>query len=147
MWSPAVGPIPSPPSRTSDRVAGLPPCRTVAWHQRGSPARKRIRSMMWGPRAIRSWPPPRPSSFPPAPTLLPRAAPLQQVAEPPLGHQLADALQPGAVARLRGDGQLDVVLLALADHLVGLGQRPGHRLFEEDVGAGAGAGDDHVAVR
>src|SRR5262249_53397040 len=78
--------------------------------------------------------------------LLAAAAQLQDLPEPAGGDQFADALQAGAVARLVGQRQLDVGPLAGLDHLVGLGQGAAHRLFQEDAGPGAGAGDDHVAV-
>jgi hypothetical protein len=78
--------------------------------------------------------------------LLAAAAQLQDFAEPAVGDQLAHAPQPRTVARLVGDGQLDVVTLARCHHLVGLGQGAAHRLFEQDAGTGLGAGEHHVAV-
>src|SRR5262249_31679759 len=78
--------------------------------------------------------------------LLAAAAQLDEVAQSAVREQVPHHTQARAVARLVGDGQLDVVRLAGGHHLVGLGQRPAHRLFEEDAGPGPGAGDRHVPV-
>ena len=70
----------------------------------------------------------------------------QHFADRPVLDQLPDHRQPGAVTRLVRDGQLDVVLLAGGDHLVGLGQRSAKRLFHVDVDAALGGRHDHVAM-
>ncbi|GIW79767.1 MAG: hypothetical protein KatS3mg105_1574 [Gemmatales bacterium] len=72
---------------------------------------------------------------------------LDDVAQVASGNHLLDPLEPGTVARLVGDRQFHMMFFAGSDHLVGLGERPAHRLFQKDVGARLSTSDDHVAVR
>jgi hypothetical protein len=92
-----------------------------------------------------SSPPPRLSSFP-CPLLLPVPAKLHQLADPALLDEILHDLHARAVRGLVRDGALHVVLLARRDHLVGLLERLGGGLFEEDARAVLGAGKHHVAV-
>ena len=82
----------------------------------------------------------------PSAVLLAAAAEFQNPAQTPLGDQVLDHLDLGAVTGLVGDGQLDVGTLAGLNHGVRLGQGPAHRFFQEDAGSVLGAGQHHVVV-
>src|SRR5690348_13566814 len=67
--------------------------------------------------------------------LLAVAAQFEEVADLSLADQFLDDLDARAIARLVRQRDLDVVLVASRDHLIGLLQRLRDRLFEENTRA------------
>ncbi len=79
--------------------------------------------------------------------LLAACAELEHFSELPALQQLGNNRQLGAIARLKGDRHLDVVLLGGGDHLVGLGERAAEGFFQvHALHSTLGRGEKHVAM-